>query len=316
MTILKANPLHGILFAILGFAMFSSHDAIIKSFDGGLSVVQIMFFSTIFSFPWVSTMIMTDGRSENFIPHRPFMLVARTLFGLGAGGFAFTAFMLLPFADVYGILFTTPLFITILSVPFLGEKVGIFRAFAVLLGFCGVVVMLPLNLSEFSIGHLAAVGSALCSSCNAIVTRKIGRTEREAVMMMLPMGISLLILGLLLPFNYHPPTSLELYKLMAVGSLGFIAQLAIIMAYKRSDAALIAPMQYSQLIWAIVFGSLFFSEDISTRKLVGAAIIIASGLIILYRELKGQNSTNKPASSFRNFRPDASRSWIKKNTES
>ena len=312
MTNLRANPLHGIFFAILGFAMFSTHDAIIKSFNGELGVVQIMFFSTIFSFPWVSTMIMTDGRPENFKPHRPFMLIARTLFGLGAGGFAFTAFMLLPFADVYGILFTTPLFITIFSVPFLGEKVGSFRAFAVLLGFCGVIVMLPLSLGEFSFGHIAAFGSALCASFNAIVTRKIGRSERDAVMMMLPMGISLLILGLLLQFDYSAPTSIQIYKLMAIGALGFFAQLFIIMAYKRSDAALVAPMQYSQLIWAIFFGSLFFSEDISTRKFIGSAIIVASGLIILYRELKGQNSTNKPASSFRNFRPDTSRSWIKK----
>ena len=311
MTTPKINPLHGILFAVFGFAMFSTHDAIIKSFHGGLSVVQIMFFSTIFSFPWVSTMIMTDGRPENFKPNRPFMLIARTVLGLGAGGFAFTAFMILPFADVYGLLFTTPLFITLLSIPFLGEKVGKFRAFAVLLGFAGVLVMLPLQLDQFSMGHLAAFCSALCSSGNAIVTRKIGQTEREAVMMMLPMGISLVILGALMPFGYYAPTSVQLYKLMIIGGLGFFAQLCIIAAYKRSEAAIIAPMQYSQLIWAIIYGSLFFNEEVSSRKLIGAAIIISSGLFILYRETRGHNSANRPASSFRNFRPDTSRSWIK-----
>ena len=311
MTSKATAPLSGILFALLGFATFSTHDAIIKSFAGGLSVIQIMFFSTLFAMPWMSVMIMTDGREENFRPQRPWLLLLRTIFGLGSGGFAFFAFMKLPLADVYGLLFTTPLWITILSIPILGERVGAFRWFAVLLGFLGVLVMLPLRIDALTAGHLSALAAALCGAINAVITRKIGSSEREAVMMMLPMFISLFILGALLGIDYHAPTFVQLYKLIAIGALGFLGQLCIIYAYQKSDAAIIAPMQYSQLIWAIFYGALIFGEEISIRKIIGASIIIASGLIILYRELKGPNSKVFPASTFRNFRPDAGRSWVK-----
>ncbi len=305
----KSAPLAGILFALLGFALFSTHDAIIKSFNGTIAVVQIMFFSTLFAFPWVSTMVLSDGAEANFRPHHPWMLVARTLSGLGAGGCAFYAFMKLPFAEVYGLLFTTPLLITILSVPFLGERLGLARISAVALGFAGVLVMLPIGGSGFTLGHIAALTSALFSSTNAILTRKIGSDEREVVMIMMPMGISLLILGVLLQFNYAPLNRMHLNELMAIGTLGFFAQFCIISAYKRSDAAVIAPMQYSQLIWAIIYGSIFFAENITLKQIIGASIIVASGLIILYRERKGPNSANKPTSSFRNFRPGIVRNW-------
>lgn len=313
MTKQLTGPLAGIAFALLGFALFSTHDAIIKSFGGSIAVVQIMFFSTLFSFPWVSTMVLSDGAEANFRPRHPFMLVARTLTGLGSGGCAFFAFMHLPFAEVYGLLFTTPLLITLLSVPFLGERLGIARISAVLVGFSGVLVMLPLGASGFSLGHIAALCAALFSSINAILTRKIGPDEREVVMIMMPMGISLIILAVLLQYNYGPINRIHLNQLMAIGTLGFFAQFCIISAYKRSDAAVIAPMQYSQLIWAIIYGSLFFNESVSTKQILGATIIVASGLIILYRERKGPNSKNKPTSSFRNFRPGIVRNWASTN---
>ncbi len=312
MTTRSASPLAGIFFALLGFALFSTHDAIIKSFNGSISVVQIMFFSTLFSFPWVSTLVLADGADANFRPRHPIMLIFRTFAGLGAGGCAFYAFMTLPFAEVYGLLFTTPLLITVLSVPILGEKLGIARIGAVLLGFAGVLVMLPIGGNGFEWGHLAALCSALFSSTNALLTRKIGADERQLVMIMMPMVLSLAILAMILqiPGFYAPVNRMHLNEFMAIGALGFFAQLSIVSAYKRSDAAVIAPMQYSQLIWAIIYGSLFFNESVSTRQLLGASIIVVSGLIILYRERKGANSINKPASSFRNFRPGTVRNWV------
>lgn len=297
------SSLAGIFFALMGFGLFATHDAIIKSLGGSVAVVQIMFFSTLFSFPWVSTLVLSDKSHGNFRPHHPWMLVARTLSGLMAGGCAFFAFMRLPFAEVYGLLFTTPLLITLLSVPILGERLGVARIAAVLLGFAGVLVMLPIGGAGFDIGHGAALTSALFSSLNALLTRKIGADERGVVMILMPMVLSLFILGVLVQFNFSDVSLPILNNFMAIGTLGFFAQLCIVSAYKRSDAAVIAPMQYSQLIWAIVYGSIFFAENVSTRQIVGASIIVASGLIILYRERKGPNSENKPTSSFRNFRP-------------
>ncbi len=311
MSTTKNTSLHGPLFALVGFAVFSAHDAVIKSLGNQFGVIQIMFFSTLFAMPWVSAMVLTDARAQNFRPNKPFMLLLRTFFALCSAGCAFFAFMRLPLADVYGLLFTTPIWITIMSIPFLGEKVGSFRGFAVCLGFLGVLVMLPLSLDDFDIGHLSAALAALCGAANSIVTRKIGNKEREAVMIMLPMLLSLIILAILMPIDYQAINQVELYKLITIGSMGFIGQLCIVMAYKRSQAALIAPMQYSQLIWAIIFGIAFFDQNLETRKLVGASIIIASGLIIIYREIRGTTTLNHPVSTIRNYRPDTIRMLIK-----
>lgn len=306
-----ALPLAGAGFALLGFALFSTHDAIIKSFGGKLAVVEIMFFSALFAFPWASIMIMLDEREENFRPRRPFLLIARTVLGLASAGFAFYAFMVLPLAEVYGFIFATPLLITLLAVPFLGEKLGLIRMSAVALGFMGVLIMLPTGEGSLGAGHLSALGCAVCGSLNAILTRKIGTSEREAVMLMLPLLLSLILLGSLLPFVYVSVGVVELYKLIAIGGLGFCGQLFIIRAYRKSAAAIVAPMQYSQLLWAIIFGALFFDERLSGSKLVGALVIVTSGLIILYRERKGGASASQPTSSFRNFRPDTMRAWVK-----
>jgi len=206
----------------------------------------------------------------------------------------FYAFSVLPLAQVYAIIFTMPLLITVLSVPVLGEHVGPHRWAAVGFGLLGVLVVLRPGSTELGLGHLAAIVGAVSSSFAAIVVRKIGRDERNAVLLLYPMMANFVVMGAMLGFSYRPmPVEhLGLVTLMAV--LSSIAGLLTIQAYKAGDAAIVAPMQYSQMIWAAIFGALFFNEHPDGVTWIGAAMIIASGIYIVLRESLGGISAFTP----------------------
>lgn len=294
MGTLRQSPIFGSLLALLAFAIFAAHDAIIKSLGGVLPVTEILFYSTLFGFPMVTIGIMADGTEGHFRPQKPGLLALRTVLMIGGASSAFYAFQTMPLADVYGIIFLTPLLVTVLAVPFLGERIGVQRIAAILFGFAGVIVMIRPGQQELTLGHLAAFAAAFFAASGAIVTRKIGPSERKAVMILVPFIATIIVMGILMKPHYVATIYNQMAKLAAIGAMAVVAQYFMINAYNSSPAALVAPMQYSQLIWAIIYGALFFNERVSTAGLVGAGMIIASGLFILYRELRGKTSIISP----------------------
>nr|MCU0854311.1 DMT family transporter [Paracoccaceae bacterium] len=180
---------------------------------------------------------------------------------------------------------------TVLSIPILGERVGLHRWGAVFVGLIGVLVVLRPGTSELSLGHAAALTASVGSSLIAVIIRKIGKDERSAVLLLYPMMANALVMGAILPFVYVPVEGIHFAMFAAMSVLGFSGGLLIIAAYKSADAAIVAPMQYSQLLWAAIFGYAFFAEFPDLWTWVGAGIIIASGLYIVLREsLRGETS--------------------------
>ena len=199
-----------------------------------------------------------------------------------------------PLAQVYAILFAAPLLITVLAIPILGEVVRIRRWIAVIVGLTGVMIVLQPGATPLELGHLAALTAAIGGSFASIIVRKIGRDERTAVMMLYPMIANFLVMGALLPFVYKPVPIEEFGMMASIAVLGFTGALCLIAAYKSGEAVIVAPMQYSQIIWASVFGALFFDEQIGQTTAIGAGVIIASGLYIVLRESRGGGSENRP----------------------
>ena len=165
----------GILLSLLAFAIFASHDAVIKGLGQTYSVFQIVFFSVLFGFPPVALAMGTSRALNNFVPHHPWWLLARTLLIVVGMGSAFYAFSNLPLAETYAILFAMPLLITILSVPFLGEKVGLRRWIAIVIGLVGVLIVLRPTGTTLEAGHLAALIAAIAAAFGAIIIRKSAR---------------------------------------------------------------------------------------------------------------------------------------------
>ena len=284
----------GVAFALAGFAVFSIHDAVIKALGSDYAPFQILFFSVLLSFPFATLMLMRDRDPGTLRPVNPGWVAVRTVAGTLTAGAAFYSFSVLPLAQVYAFIFAAPLLITVLSIPVLGERVGIHRWIAVLLGLTGVLIVLRPGAEPLTAGHIAGLVAAAGSATVSVITRRIGAQERAAVLMLYPMMTNVVLMGAILPFVYKP-LPLEHFGLLALLSLlGFTGGLCVIAAYRNGDAAAIAPMQYSQIIWGALLGFFFFMETPDRNTAIGASVIILSGIYVVIRESMSGRSENTP----------------------
>lgn len=289
-----SGNLRGALVALLAFAIYAVHDVVIKVMGADYSPFQLVFFSVLLTFPFAMISMMRDSVSSTLIPVHPWWLALRTVAAVITGVCAYYAFSVLPLAEVYAILFASPLMITVLAIPVLGETVRIRRWAAVIVGLIGVIVVLRPGATNLELGHLAALAAAFFGSIASIVVRKVGADERPLVLLIYPMMANFVLMVIALPFVYKPMPIEHLGLIGLVAMLAWIASRMMITAYQNGEAAIIAPMQYSQIIWATIYGFWFFGETIDTPTGVGASIIIASGLYIVLRESRSGASKTTP----------------------
>lgn len=288
------SNLKGALFSLAAFGVYATHDALIKTLGGSYSPFQLIFFSGLLGFPLVTLMLMRDRTDGNLIPKHPYWTAIRTVSSVLNAVAGFYAFSVLPLAQCYAIIFAMPILITLLAIPMLGEKVGIHRWMAIIIGLIGVVIVLRPGQVPFSLGHLAALAAAGLGALTSVIVRKIGHDERGVVLMLYPMVANFLFMAIALPFVYIPVPAGHFGMMFAMSGLGLLGGLLIIAAYRRAPAIIVAPMQYSQIIWAILFGYLFFNEDIDLMTAIGTSVIIAAGIYIVLREDRPSVSKNRP----------------------
>jgi drug/metabolite transporter (DMT)-like permease len=197
---------------------------------------------------------------------------------------AFLAFTLLPMVEAYVLLFCAPLIISVLAVVFLDERIALVRWLAIFAGLVGVVIVLRPTPETISLGHGAALLSAFCGGGSAVISRKISASENMATMIMFPLLANIFVAGAALYFVYQPMPLFDLAVMFLIGVLGLVGQYFVLSGYHRAPAAFVGPMQYSQIVWAILFGYVFFGESIDRWVVVGSAITILSGLVIIWRE--------------------------------
>ena len=284
----------GPLLALAAFGLYASHDVLIRILGETYSVFQIVFFMGLLSFPLVIVLMIRDPLPGTLKPVHPWWTLARTLAAVTSASSAFYAFTVMPLAQVYSVLFATPLLVTVLAIPLLGEKVGLHRGLAVCFGLIGVIIVLRPGAADLSLGHVAALFAALLSALNSVIVRKISRAERSAVLMLYPMLANVMVMGALLPAVWVPLQLKDLGILVVIAMLGFAAMLLTIAAFRRAEAALVAPMQYSQILWAVFYGALLFDESPDGWTIVGVSVIIASGLYIVFRESRRNVSAHQP----------------------
>jgi len=276
----------GTLYGLAGFTFFSIHDVIIKVLSSYYLPIQIIFFTSLIAVPIALFLIASTGDLKSLRPVYPKIMLARVIILSITGICVFFAISTIPLAEVYALLFSSPIIITALSVPILSEQVGWRRWIAVMIGFCGVLIILQPNVTIPQLGHLAAISAAFGISVNSIFLRKFGTKEQGGLVLLYPLIGNIVIMGVLLPLVYVPMPLEHLGLLSLVSIFSIIAMGFLIFAYRVSEAALVAPMQYSQMIWGIIIGWLLFAETVETHVLVGAIIIIFSGIFIFLREVK------------------------------
>lgn len=238
----------GAVLALIAFGLYSTHDVFIKTLGAIYSPIQIVFFSVLLSFPLATLMLMRDAKPGTLVPVHPWWMAVRTVGAVVTGVSAFYAFSSLPLTQTYAILFATPLLITVLSIPILGETVRLRRWMAVIVGLFGVMVVLRPGATDLTLGHAAAIVAAFGSAFASIVVRKIGAEERIVVMLLYPMVANFVVMGAALAFVYKPMPIEHLGMLAIISIMAWTAGRIIISAYQTGEAAIVAPMQYLSLI--------------------------------------------------------------------
>ncbi len=289
----SANNLKGAVLALGAFSVYSAHDVILRYLGGAYTPMQVLFFASLLSFPLL-TLMMIGGEQNNLRPKHPWWVAVRSLTMVGGGVCGFYAFSVLPMAQVYAMLFTVPLLVTLLAIPILGERVGLHRAIAVLLGLIGVLIVVRPGAAPLSLGHISGLVTAVCVALQSVIARRIGNVESQIVMLFYPYAAVFVTMGFALAFVYEPMPLIHFSAMGAVAVMGFAGAFLLLAAYRAGEAAIVAPMQYSQIIWATVFGLVFFDEHPDTQTLMGAGVIILSGLYIVLRESLTGNSQNTP----------------------
>jgi S-adenosylmethionine uptake transporter len=278
------NPVAGALFAIAAFGLYSGYDISVKFLGSGYSSFQIIFFAGLMALPLVMIYAMADSDQGSLRPAQPGLLALRVVVVVFNGIIGPYAFANLPLAQCYAIFFTMPIFITLLAIPILGERIDLPRGIAVCVGLLGVIIALDPGAAPLQIAHLAAILGAMSGALNYVLLRKTSGTERTIVLMLYPMIAQQLVLAAIVPFVYVPMSLPDLAITAFMGLTLVVGSVMIIAAYRRARAIIVAPMQYSQIIWATLFAILLFGEQLSLTTLLGTALIIASGVVIVARQ--------------------------------
>ena len=279
------STLKGILLAFAAFAAYAWSDASVKLIEGQLSPFQSAFFGALFglcALPFIRKR-NDDWRDIFRTTNRPLWALRFVSSGLGAIT-SVTAFTHLSMAEAFALIFLLPAFVTVMSVLFLKEQVGIKRWSAVIIGFMGVLVILRPGFRELSTGHFAAIVAGLCGAISIVVFRAMGPSEKNISLYGAGLMGTLLICGVAMTSTFVPPNAEQWMFLAGYGLLGALANVLVMYAAKYAPAAVIGPTQYSQMLWAILFGYLIFGDHVDRWMLVGIALIIGSGLLTLIRE--------------------------------
>jgi drug/metabolite transporter (DMT)-like permease len=267
-------------------------NAVVKLVSGHLGPVEIGFFRQIFSMIPVISLVMRQGGPSILRTRRPFGHLFRGLIGNSAMIIFFLSVAKLPLADANALSFASPLFVTALSMPLLGEAVGRHRWTAVAIGFAGVLVMTNPSGNWFSGGSGVGAGmgvlAAFMSALMTITIRQLSKTEAPVTIVFYFATIGSIVFGSLLGLFWVRPTIWEWVGLGAVGLIGGLSQLVMTYAYRHAPASTLAPFGYVSILWSTLFGFLIWDQLPGPRVMVGSAIVILSGLYIIYREMRVQ----------------------------
>jgi drug/metabolite transporter (DMT)-like permease len=282
----RRQRLIGIALMCGAVACFACLDAMAKYLGGHMQPLQLVGMRFISAFLLALIFSNPFTRPGLFKTARPVLQIVRGLLMLSTTIFNFIAFRYLQLDEALAILFSTPFLVAIMAGPLLGEWVGWRRWTAIVVGFIGVLVVIRPGLGGMQWAALLSVASAIFYAGYAIVTRMVMHDNSETTLFYANL-VGVVIMLPVLPLVWTaPPNGLDLVLLLAVGAFGSAGHFLLILAHDRAPASVLSPFMYTQLLWATTFGYLVFDNVPNHWTLAGAAIVVASGLYLLYREQK------------------------------
>ncbi len=275
------NRLRGMALILSAMAFFSTSDAMAKLLSGpligtALPPVEIAWLRYVV-FVTMTAILARRSRAP-LMARNPRQQILRGLMLVISAVAFMMALRFMPLADAAAIGFASPLFITLLSVPFLGEFVSRRRWMAVVMGLAGVLIVVRPGAGAFQPAALFSLASSAAWAVAIILTRKMAGANASTTLLW-SSATGLLVLTLLLPFDYVIPTATQLGLTLILGIVATTGQILMIQAYRFAPASLLAPFSYTQLLWAVFYGFLLYDSFPDPLTILGAIIIALSGVI-------------------------------------
>lgn len=271
--------------------VFTSMAAVVKYLSPTIESGQMIFYRSFVGLvPLIVWMLMRGEFPSALRSHRPLGHLWRAIVGTGAMAFYFLALARLPLPDVTAITYASPLITLMLAALLLRERVGMYRWSAVGVGLGGVLVILWPHLGEgvgtegAALGAIFALLTAVGMALVMIQLRNLTRTEPTSTIVLYFSLFASLLALLTLPFGWTVPTAFEFALLIGLGLSGGVGQILLTQCYRYAPASVVAPFEYTTMLWALVLGYVVFGDVPQLIMLVGATIVIASGLYVIYRE--------------------------------
>ena len=276
----------GIVYMLVAMFLFTSNDAIGKWMVATYPVGQLISLRSLAALVVLAVILWRkQGSLRLSLSERPVIQILRIGLVVAEVGCFYAAVRYLPLADVFMFYLASPLFLTIFSVVILKEHVGLRRWLAVLVGLVGVVLIFPPSDQALSAPALIALAGSISLALMLTLARMLRRTDGMTLITVQTIGVAIFG-GMTIPIAWVTP---NLIDLSLICLLGFVATLAHFLMNKSvaiAPSAVIAPFQYTSIVWAIAFGYVFWGDFPTQRALLGATFIIGAGLIVLYREWK------------------------------
>jgi drug/metabolite transporter (DMT)-like permease len=294
------RPVVGVLLKLTSVLFLASLAACVKYLGTAIPSGEMVFARGVISMAVIALIAWrTDGlgllRTRNWGSH-----ALRSLSGTVSMFCWFIALTLLPLADMTAITFTAPMFLTLLAMLFLGERIHAFRTAALAIGFVGVLIMIGPHLSltaSSSVGVLVALAAAVFSALAMMFLRSMsGAGGEHALTITFYFSVTMTVCGALTAVAGWPmPTPTQWLVIVLAGLFGAVGQLLMTLSYRYAEASTIAPLDYTSLLAAISFGYWLFDETPAASVWIGAPLVVAAGLIILWREYRRSLTIAPPA---------------------
>lgn len=286
------NTLTGIFLLVAAVACFASLDTTVKWLSKSLPSLQIAGIRYIGSFLLTLAILRPSPGAPVLKTKRPRLQILRSLGLVITTLCSFTALHFMPLTEVTSITFSSPLIVAIIAWPLLGEKMGPRRVIAVLAGFAGVLVITRPGTHGFHPAVMLAFLAAISNAFYSVATRMLAAHDSPKTTMFYTGLCGTIIMLPILPFAWQMPATLEIWiGLLVTGIFGALGHWLLILAHQRATATVLAPFFYGQLIFAMLLATLFLGERPDRWTIVGASIVMLSGLYLIYRERVRKVST-------------------------
>ncbi len=271
-----------------GVGCLSVNDAIAKTLTADYSAIQILFLRNLIALPLACLIAIRFGGTGALRSRRPMAHLIRGLIWIAAATTFFTGLRFLGLAEATALIFAAPVFITAISALFLKETVGWRRWLAVLAGFAGVLIVVQPGAGTFQPASLFPLATALFYALLMLSARWVDPGESVWTMMLYLVGTGALLGGLAMPFVWRTPEAGDLWLFAGISLFGTAGMTLITQAFRFAPATIVAPFDYTALLWATLLGWLLWRDVPTTSTYLGAGVIILSGIFIVLRERRAE----------------------------